>query len=202
MLSLSCICGGIPGAHETDEGPFELSDVCEDIVGTREARRRVCEWSVHAPRDAQTGWSCEEWVGWTREAWAGWTFDANPRKAGSSVGRELNEGGSAGKDAGSEGVREARVAAEKSEAATMALVHGRTGEEHCGQQLTSLCRYGHLSVCGLKLAEFKSFMSLKGLHPEECRNVWILRRAEWQVRRRMEKSSEDVMSGAAQRLPA
>ncbi|KAH9831841.1 uncharacterized protein C8Q71DRAFT_682297, partial [Rhodofomes roseus] len=70
-----------------------------------------------------------------------------------------------------------------------------------GTQLTSLCRYGHLSVCGLKLAEFKSFMSLKGLHPEERRDVWIPRRAEWQVRRRMEKSSEDVMSDCHNDLP-
>ena len=35
-------------------------------------------------------------------------------------------------------------------------------------------------------------MSLKGLHPEERRDAWIRRRAEWWARRRLEKSSEDV----------
>ncbi|EPS94867.1 hypothetical protein FOMPIDRAFT_1169286 [Fomitopsis schrenkii] len=61
-----------------------------------------------------------------------------------------------------------------------------------GKQLTSLYRYGHMSVCGPKLEEFKFCMSLKGLHPEEHRDAWIRRRAEWWARRRLEKSSEDV----------
>ena len=61
-----------------------------------------------------------------------------------------------------------------------------------GKQLTSLYRYGHMSVCGPKLEEFKFCMSLKGLHPEERRDAWIRRRAEWWARRRLEKSSEDV----------
>lgn len=61
-----------------------------------------------------------------------------------------------------------------------------------GKQLTSLYRYGHMSVCGPKLDEFKFCMTLKGLHPEERREAWIRRRAEWWARRRLEKSSEDV----------
>ena len=40
-----------------------------------------------------------------------------------------------------------------------------------GKQLTSIYRYGHMSVCGPKLEEFKFCMSLKGMHPEEKRDV-------------------------------
>ena len=61
-----------------------------------------------------------------------------------------------------------------------------------GKQLTSLYRYGHMSVCGPKLEEFKFCMSLKGLHPEERRDAWIRRRAEWWAQRRLTKSSEDI----------
>ncbi|CCL99976.1 uncharacterized protein FIBRA_02001 [Fibroporia radiculosa] len=61
-----------------------------------------------------------------------------------------------------------------------------------GVQFKSLYRYGHMSVCGHKLDEFKFCMSIKGLHPEEKRDAWIRRRAEWWARRRLEKSSEDI----------
>lgn len=49
-----------------------------------------------------------------------------------------------------------------------------------------------MATCSPKLEEFKFCMSLKGMHPEEKRDVWIRRRAEWWARRRAHKSSEDV----------
>lgn len=61
-----------------------------------------------------------------------------------------------------------------------------------GPQIKSLYRYGQTSACGSKLDEFKFCMSIKSLHPEEKRDVWIRRRAEWWARRRLGKSSEDV----------
>ncbi|RPD63245.1 hypothetical protein L227DRAFT_651483 [Lentinus tigrinus ALCF2SS1-6] len=59
-------------------------------------------------------------------------------------------------------------------------------------QFKSLYRYGEMATCSPKLEEFKFCMSLKGMHPEEKRDVWIHRRAEWWARRRMHKSSEDI----------
>jgi len=35
-------------------------------------------------------------------------------------------------------------------------------------------------------------MTLKSMHPEERREAWINRRAEWWTHRRRNKSSEDV----------
>jgi hypothetical protein len=61
-----------------------------------------------------------------------------------------------------------------------------------GFQLKSLYRHGHMSVCGPKMEEFKYCMSIKSLHPEEKRDAWIRRRAEWWARRRLLRSSEDV----------
>jgi hypothetical protein len=61
-----------------------------------------------------------------------------------------------------------------------------------GFQFKSLYRYGHMSVCDRKLDDFKFCMSLKSLHPEEKRDAWIRRRAEWWANRRLSKSSEDV----------
>ncbi|OSX62715.1 hypothetical protein POSPLADRAFT_1140715 [Postia placenta MAD-698-R-SB12] len=61
-----------------------------------------------------------------------------------------------------------------------------------GVQLKSLYRYGHMSVCDHKLDDFKFCMSIKNMHPEEKRDAWIHRRAEWWARRRLERSSEDV----------
>ncbi|OSD05926.1 hypothetical protein PYCCODRAFT_1464625 [Trametes coccinea BRFM310] len=59
-------------------------------------------------------------------------------------------------------------------------------------QARSLYRYGEMATCQPKLEDFKFCMSVKGMHPEEKRDVWIRRRAEWWARRRMQKSSEDV----------
>ena len=59
-------------------------------------------------------------------------------------------------------------------------------------QARSLYRYGEMATCSPKLEDFKFCMSLKGMHPEEKRDVWIRRRAEWWARRRAHKSSEDV----------
>ncbi|KAF7795413.1 hypothetical protein EIP86_006571 [Pleurotus ostreatoroseus] len=59
-------------------------------------------------------------------------------------------------------------------------------------QVKSLYRHGHMAECNQKLEDFKFCMSSKSMHPEERRNVWIRRRAEWWARRRMSGSSEDV----------
>lgn len=49
-----------------------------------------------------------------------------------------------------------------------------------------------MSECSDKLDDFKFCMSLKSLHPEQKREVWIQRQAERWAARRLEKSSEDV----------
>ncbi|KAI0336126.1 hypothetical protein GY45DRAFT_1342223 [Cubamyces sp. BRFM 1775] len=59
-------------------------------------------------------------------------------------------------------------------------------------QARSLYRYGEMATCSPKLEDFKFCMSIKGMHPEEKRDVWLRRRAEWWARRRSGKSSEDV----------
>jgi hypothetical protein len=61
-----------------------------------------------------------------------------------------------------------------------------------GSQLKSLYRYGEMSKCGTKMEDFKFCMSHKALHPEEKRDLWIRRRAEWWAKRRITESSEDV----------
>ena len=61
-----------------------------------------------------------------------------------------------------------------------------------GVQLKSLYRHGEMSKCGRKMEDFKYCMANKSLHPEDRRDVWIRRRAEWWAKRRLEKSSEDV----------
>ena len=61
-----------------------------------------------------------------------------------------------------------------------------------GVQLKSLYRHGEMSKCGQKMEDFKFCMANKSLHPEDRRDVWIRRRAEWWAKRRLEKSSEDV----------
>ena len=68
----------------------------------------------------------------------------------------------------------------------------RQGNLVISSQARSLYRYGEMATCSPKLEEFKFCMSLKGMHPEEKRDVWIRRRAEWWARRRAQKSSEDV----------
>ena len=40
--------------------------------------------------------------------------------------------------------------------------------------------------------DFKFCLTLKALHPEEQREAWIRRKAEWWANRRITKSSEDV----------
>ncbi|TCD64874.1 hypothetical protein EIP91_003540 [Steccherinum ochraceum] len=59
-------------------------------------------------------------------------------------------------------------------------------------QVKSLYRYGKMTECSQKLEDFKFCMSSKGMHPEEKRDAWIQRRAEWWANRRIAKSSEDV----------
>lgn len=49
-----------------------------------------------------------------------------------------------------------------------------------------------MSVCGRKMEDFKFCMSLKSMHPEDKRDAWIRRRAEWWAERRLGKSSEEV----------
>ena len=64
--------------------------------------------------------------------------------------------------------------------------------EALGTQLKSLYRYGGRSQCGRKLEDFKFCMSLKSMDPDEKRDAWIRRRAEWWATRRLAKGSEDV----------
>ncbi|CAL1707768.1 unnamed protein product [Somion occarium] len=59
-------------------------------------------------------------------------------------------------------------------------------------QVKSLYRYGHMAECAHKAEDFKFCMSSKSLHPEERRDAWIRRRAEWWAQRRLTKSSEDI----------
>jgi hypothetical protein len=59
-------------------------------------------------------------------------------------------------------------------------------------QFKSLWRYGHGADCARKSDEFKACMAQKGAHPEERRDAWIARRAEWWAARRLDRSSEDV----------
>jgi len=61
-----------------------------------------------------------------------------------------------------------------------------------GVQLKSLYRHGEMSKCGQKMEDFKFCMANKSLHPEDRRDAWIRRRAEWWAKRRLEKSSEDI----------
>jgi len=59
-------------------------------------------------------------------------------------------------------------------------------------QIKSIYRFGERSSCDRKFEEFKFCLSLKVMHPEEQREAWIRRRAEWWANRRLGKSSEDV----------
>ena len=61
-----------------------------------------------------------------------------------------------------------------------------------GTQLRSIYRFGEMARCSGKWNEFKFCMSVKGLHPEQRRDAWIQRRAEWWARRRLGLSSENV----------
>ncbi|KDR75809.1 hypothetical protein GALMADRAFT_68801 [Galerina marginata CBS 339.88] len=59
-------------------------------------------------------------------------------------------------------------------------------------QVKSIYRFGERTSCERKFQEFKFCLSLKTMHPEEQRDAWIRRRAEWWANRRLAKSSEDV----------
>ena len=59
-------------------------------------------------------------------------------------------------------------------------------------QVKAIYRYGGRPQCADKMDDFKFCLTLKALHPEEQREAWIKRRAEWWARRRLAKSSEDV----------
>lgn len=60
-------------------------------------------------------------------------------------------------------------------------------------QIKSLYRFGHRTTdCDRKFNEFKFCLTLKVMHPEERREAWIRRRAEWWAHRRLGKSSENV----------
>ncbi|KJA29044.1 hypothetical protein HYPSUDRAFT_128461 [Hypholoma sublateritium FD-334 SS-4] len=68
-------------------------------------------------------------------------------------------------------------------------------------QVKSIYRYGKRSSCDQKLDEFKFCLTLKVMHPEEQREAWIRRRAEWWAHRRIEQSSEDVWDIRDKPLP-
>lgn len=59
-------------------------------------------------------------------------------------------------------------------------------------QVKAIYRYGGRPRCSQKMDDFKFCLTLKALHPEEQREAWIRRRAEWWANRRITKSSEDV----------
>ncbi|KAJ4498078.1 hypothetical protein C8R41DRAFT_157798 [Lentinula lateritia] len=59
-------------------------------------------------------------------------------------------------------------------------------------QIKSFYRYGERTHCSQKLEDFKFCLGLTRMEPEERRDVWIRRRAEWWAQRRLGKSSEDV----------
>ncbi|EEB89958.1 hypothetical protein MPER_11894, partial [Moniliophthora perniciosa FA553] len=59
-------------------------------------------------------------------------------------------------------------------------------------QVKSWYRHGEGTKCSAKLEDFKFCMGLKWQEPDERRDAWIRRRAEWWARRRLAKSSEDV----------
>ncbi|KAF8350263.1 hypothetical protein F5887DRAFT_1096576 [Amanita rubescens] len=59
-------------------------------------------------------------------------------------------------------------------------------------QFKSLYRQGETTDCARKFEDFKFCLTLKSLHPEERRDAWIQRRAEWWAERRLNRSSEDV----------
>jgi hypothetical protein len=59
-------------------------------------------------------------------------------------------------------------------------------------QVKSLYRHARSADCAYKLEDFKVCLSNKNLSPEDRRDAWIRRRAEWWAHRRLGKSSEDV----------
>ncbi|KAG2015632.1 DNA replication licensing factor cdc19 [Coprinopsis cinerea AmutBmut pab1-1] len=67
-----------------------------------------------------------------------------------------------------------------------------TGCNALRSQVKAIYRYGGRPQCSEKADDFKFCLSLKALHPEEQREAWIKRRAEWWAHRRLNKSSEDV----------
>ncbi|KAH8828085.1 hypothetical protein DL96DRAFT_1601645 [Flagelloscypha sp. PMI_526] len=59
-------------------------------------------------------------------------------------------------------------------------------------QVKSIYRYGKRPDCDWHIEEFKKCLTMKLKSPEDRRDIWIQRRAEWWAKRRIEKSSEDV----------
>jgi hypothetical protein len=61
-----------------------------------------------------------------------------------------------------------------------------------GPQIKHVYRYGLPNDCKPKLEDFKYCLTLKGLSPEERREIWIRKRAEAMATKRLTISSEDV----------
>lgn len=59
-------------------------------------------------------------------------------------------------------------------------------------RIVSIYRHGEMEACKPKQKEFMYCMSLTWMHPEEKRDAWIRRRAEWWAKRRLTQSSEAV----------
>jgi len=59
-------------------------------------------------------------------------------------------------------------------------------------QIKNVYRFGERTKCDRKFQDFKFCLTTKMMHPEERREAWIRRRAEWWANRRLERSSEDV----------
>jgi hypothetical protein len=59
-------------------------------------------------------------------------------------------------------------------------------------QIKNIYRFGERTKCDRKFQDFKFCLSMKTMYPEERRDAWIRRRAEWWASRRLGRSSEDV----------
>jgi hypothetical protein len=49
-----------------------------------------------------------------------------------------------------------------------------------------------MAQCAEKFQDWRFCLKQRGLEPDDRREAWLQRRAEWWARRRLEKSSEDV----------
>ncbi|KAK7472791.1 hypothetical protein VKT23_000899 [Stygiomarasmius scandens] len=68
-------------------------------------------------------------------------------------------------------------------------------------QIKSYYRHGEGTQCGTKLEDWKFCLGLKSLEPDQYREAWIRRRAEWWAQRRLGKSSEDVWEMRTEPVP-
>ncbi|KAG8863237.1 hypothetical protein FRC20_010821 [Serendipita sp. 405] len=78
------------------------------------------------------------------------------------------------------------------------LVMGCNGIKN---HVTNLYREGQMANCSEKWEDTKFCMSMRTKSPEERREAWLMRRAEWWAKRRTSGSSEDVWDIRTESLP-